>query len=122
MLVWRRQAVGVQGAEDVFGAELGQGSSGSVHLLSSLHLRDTAIKLGSLDQMRTEATMNSAVSHPHILPVHALLTDHAHPGLAYLVMKRAGPDLYTHLQQARCLQLPLLLLSLLCHADRPLSC
>jgi len=75
-------------------------------MLSSLELGDTAMKVGYLSCLQAEADMMDSVSHAHILPAHAVLTDSQEPDKAYMVMRRAGPDLQTLLLRGRCAPLP----------------
>ena len=75
-------------------AELGAGGMATVFLALDLALdRQVAIKVmspalltspGAIDRFRREARTAAALSHPHIVPIHAIGEE---PGLAYYIMK-----------------------------------
>ncbi|MFN0099411.1 MAG: protein kinase domain-containing protein [Gemmatimonadaceae bacterium] len=75
-------------------AELGAGGMASVFLALDLALdRKVAIKVmspalmstpGAIERFRREARVAAGLSHPHIVPIHAIGEE---PGLAYYVMK-----------------------------------
>ncbi len=81
------------GRYDVY-AELGSGGMASVFLALDLALdRKVAIKVmspalmaspGAIERFRREARVAAGLSHPHIVPIHAIGEE---PGLAYYVMK-----------------------------------
>ena len=81
------------GRYDVY-AELGAGGMATVFLALDLALdRKVAIKVmspslisspGAIERFRREARVAAALSHPHIVPIHAIGEE---PGLAYYVMK-----------------------------------
>ena len=81
------------GRYDIY-AELGSGGMATVFLARDLALdRKVAIKVMSpslastaeaIERFRREARVAAALSHPHIIPIHAIGEE---PGIAYYVMK-----------------------------------
>lgn len=81
------------GRYDIY-AELGSGGMATVFLARDLALdRKVAIKVmapalaataDAIERFRREARLAAALSHPHIIPIHAIGEE---PGLAYYVMK-----------------------------------